>query len=150
MEDAASEIDDEEVFFEGRVVSEAHSRRERNPKIRERLIQHRKRSGSLQCDICECLPLACEFGEAMFEAHHLLPLALAAERRTTLADMALLCANCHRLIHRAIARGKRWLTIREAKGILSRIAVSKLERHAASKDSSALSQNAESVDHSRD
>jgi 5-methylcytosine-specific restriction protein A len=28
--------------------------------------------------------------------------------------MALLCANCHRMVHRAIAQEKRWLSIEEA------------------------------------
>jgi len=30
---------------------------------------------------------------------------------TRLTDLALLCANCHRLIHRVIAVRKEWVTI---------------------------------------
>ena len=116
IEGDTNEADDEE-FPEGRVITEAHSRRERNPKIRQRLVDQRRKSGRLECEICGCLPPASEFGEAIFEAHHLLPLATTVERKTKLDDMALLCANCHRLIHRAIARLKRWLNIREAKEI---------------------------------
>jgi 5-methylcytosine-specific restriction protein A len=60
------------------------------------------------------------FDEAAFEAHHLLPLALLAEgRKTKLEDVALLCANCHRLIHRAIATEGRWLTLDEARAVLA-------------------------------
>jgi 5-methylcytosine-specific restriction protein A len=35
------------------------------------------------------------------EAHHTLPLAVGAVRVTRAEDLALLCANCHRMIHRA-------------------------------------------------
>jgi 5-methylcytosine-specific restriction protein A len=109
------EEDDQEVFPEGRVVTEAHSRRERNPRLRERLLKQRRHHGTLECEICGRLSPASEFGDAIFEAHHLLPLATAKERETKLIDMALLCANCHRLVHRAIAREKRWLNIPQAK-----------------------------------
>ena len=35
------------------------------------------------------------------EVHHLLPLAMVAEERlTTLDDLAVVCSNCHRMIHR--------------------------------------------------
>ena len=117
-ESTQEEADDEEVFSEGRVVTEAHMRRERNPKLRRRLIERRGQAGLLKCEICACSAPPSKFGDAIFEAHHLLPLAAATVRKTTLSDMALLCANCHRMLHRAIAREKRWLDIREAMQIL--------------------------------
>ena len=36
----------------------------------------------------------------------------------TVSLSALLCANCHRLVHRAISREKRWLTLEECKATL--------------------------------
>lgn len=40
--------------------------------------------------------------EACIEVHHLIPLSeLTEERPTKLADLCLLCANCHRMIHRS-------------------------------------------------
>lgn len=117
--DKATGIDDEEEeFAEGRVVTEAHKRRERNPKLREKLINRRKRTGILSCEICGCTASSSEFGEAIFEAHHMLPLSAGAERKTKLKDMALLCANCHRIVHRAIAKKRRWLDMKEAKQII--------------------------------
>jgi 5-methylcytosine-specific restriction enzyme A len=118
VEEAKQELDLEEVFSEGRVVTEAHSTRERKPQLRRRLLEHHRRSGVLECGICGCSAPISELGEAIFEAHHIVPLSIAAERRTKLRDMALLCANCHRLIHRAIASEKRWLNIQEARLII--------------------------------
>jgi 5-methylcytosine-specific restriction protein A len=115
IERTDEELNDAEEFSEGRVVSEAHSRRERDPRLRQRLMEQRRKDGALECEICGCLPPASEFGEVIFEVHHLLPLAAAGERKTKLTDMALLCANCHRLIHRAIAIEKHWLSIQQAK-----------------------------------
>jgi 5-methylcytosine-specific restriction protein A len=39
--------------------------------------------------------------EGFIECHHRLQLADGDERETKLADLALLCANGHRMIHRA-------------------------------------------------
>ncbi|RQQ41635.1 hypothetical protein DF145_34655, partial [Burkholderia stagnalis] len=55
--------------------------------------------------------------EAHFEAHHIIPLSSTGIRITRLSDLALLCANCHRLLHRAIAVEKRWLTVAEGRAI---------------------------------
>lgn len=112
------EADDNEIFSEGRIVTEVHRKRERNPKLRLRLMKQRKQNGNLKCELCGCLPDDSEFGDAIFEAHHILPLAVATERETRLVDMALFCANCHRKTHRAIAREGRWLTINDVKQLL--------------------------------
>ena len=43
-----------------------------------------------------------EVDEACFEVHHHTPLgSLKKETTTTLTDLAMLCANCHRMIHRS-------------------------------------------------
>lgn len=116
VEDVKDESNDEDVFAEGKVVTETHIRRERDPKLRKRLLEERRRSGGLKCDVCGCTPTdyVPALSDAIFEAHHILPLSAGQERKTQLKDMALLCANCHRMVHRAIAHTKRWLTIDEA------------------------------------
>jgi 5-methylcytosine-specific restriction enzyme A len=108
-------------FAEGRLLTSIHVRRERSPKVRQALIAHRKESGLLACDLCHwsCGSASSAFKDAAFEAHHLVPLALLIEgRKTKLGDVALLCANCHRLIHRAISLQKRWLTLEDARQVL--------------------------------
>ncbi|WP_237355028.1 HNH endonuclease signature motif containing protein [Rhizobium phaseoli] len=56
-----------------------------------------------------------EFQEALFEAHHIRPLAETGERLTKVSDLALLCACCHRLIHKAIASTGQWLSVGDIK-----------------------------------
>jgi 5-methylcytosine-specific restriction protein A len=110
---------DEVEFSEGRVVTELHTRRERNPKLRQRLIAARRVSDKFFCEMCGCPPLSNSpiFQDAQFEAHHIVPLSHVQTAVTRLADLALVCASCHRLLHRAIAAERRWLTIAEGKKI---------------------------------
>lgn len=110
-----------EVFAEGRVITETHLRRERDPKLRARLIETRRSNSALCCEICgrENPVNAPDLADAIFEAHHIQPLAAGPERQTKLADMALLCACCHKLIHKAIAVKGKWLTIEQAKATIN-------------------------------
>jgi len=114
----AYESDDDE-FVEGKLLTETHKRRERNPGLRRKLIAIRNKQGPLICDVCgsKCHVGHPEYQEAPFEAHHLIPLSMAYSTATKLSDLALLCASCHRLVHRAIVLKKRWLTIAECKDI---------------------------------
>jgi 5-methylcytosine-specific restriction protein A len=97
--------DDEEVFPEGRLLTRMHRQRERNRRAVERKKQQVLRAtGALRCEVCgfdfEAVygPLAKPFAEC----HHRLPLAsLPAEdgRETRPRDLAVVCANCHRMLH---------------------------------------------------
>lgn len=111
-----SEVDEE--FVEGRLVTEAHKRRERNPNLRGKFLSARKKKGELTCEICERKAHPGIWGDAIFEVHHLVPLSVGEEGRTKLSDLALLCANCHRMLHRFISQEKRWLMIVDAKQLL--------------------------------
>lgn len=115
--ESAKSVPEEVEFAEGRVITELHSRREREPKLRERLLSSRRSAKRLFCEMCNApSPSSNEaLMGAHFEAHHIVPLASTGVRITRLSDMALLCANCHRLLHRAIAIEKRWLTVAEGK-----------------------------------
>src|SRR6266571_72486 len=111
------DVDLEPEFSEGRLITALHSRRERDPQIRKRLLATRRRKGPLSCDMCNCVSNSriADLEDAIFETHHLVPLSSSGERITKLEEVALLCANCHRLLHRAIATNKRWLTPEEAR-----------------------------------
>jgi 5-methylcytosine-specific restriction protein A len=94
----------EETAVEGRLLYRMHCLRERKPhlvaaKKREALL----RTGVLVCEVCG-FDFKREYGEmgiGYMECHHVVPLAEAAhERSVRLADLALVCANCHRMIHR--------------------------------------------------
>lgn len=117
------EYDDPEVdeeFDEGRTLTGIHKRKERNRKIRAKLISKRRKLGDLACDICATSGTSsnAEFREAVFEAHHIIPVSMAVVGKTKLSDMALLCANCHKMLHRIIAAKKKWVTLDEAQSLL--------------------------------
>jgi hypothetical protein len=103
---------------EGRVLIKIHLVRERN----QALVKKKKEAvlsttGALACEVCtfDFLQKYRELGRGFAECHHLTPLALLAKtRETKLEDLAIVCANCHRMLH----RGKPWKSIAQLKDIL--------------------------------
>lgn len=76
-----------------------HLQRERNRSI----VRQKKRSvSSLDCEVCG-FSFAEAYGDAArdyCEVHHLVPLSDVEYITTTrMADLAVLCANCHRVVH---------------------------------------------------
>jgi hypothetical protein len=64
----------------------------------------RERHGHLRCEACGLseASLPSDIGEACFEVHHAVALASRqTPQLTRIDDLALVCANCHRMIHRA-------------------------------------------------
>jgi 5-methylcytosine-specific restriction enzyme A len=111
---------EEEIYYEGNIVFTLHKKRERNRQLRKKLIKQRSEVG-LSCEICGLKKphLSQPIQESLFEAHHTIPLAEAEEQRTTrLRDLALLCACCHRAIHKIICYERRWFGVLEAKTYL--------------------------------
>ena len=106
-------------FAEGQLVTVLHLCRERSADLRKRYIRRLRNSGlSLKCELCRLTGNPDDsLHLSVFEVHHLVPVS-AGPRRTRLRDVALLCANCHRLIHRAITMEKRWLGLDEARRLL--------------------------------
>jgi len=103
----------EEEFHEGRMIFTLHKNRERSKSLRKNLL---KKNSKLCCEICNFSreELSRELQESLFEAHHIIPLSAAEVSKTRVADMALLCACCHRAIHKLISLNKRWIGIAEA------------------------------------
>jgi 5-methylcytosine-specific restriction protein A len=102
-------IEEDFEFGEGRVLTKLHRQRERGSGVRKAVLKARRKAGSLRCDCCSTRGLAGDAEAAIFDVHHLVPLSHMSERVTRLADVCLLCANCHRAIHRAIAESGRWI-----------------------------------------
>ncbi|MFN7106998.1 MAG: HNH endonuclease [Brevundimonas sp.] len=115
-----SPVDESEdvEFYEGRLLTQRHLRRERSSGLRRALLK--KRVDTLSCDICSetHATLPPELRASAFEGHHVIPIAFAGEGPTRLSDVALTCATCHRLLHRLISIRRRWVGIAEAKAVI--------------------------------
>lgn len=99
------DIDMLQPSVEGRVLQVSHLRRERNPKLVTQLKDLRfDANGFLDCEVCafDYERSYGERGHKFMEAHHKKPLSsLKPEGEKIRAeDYALICANCHRMIHR--------------------------------------------------
>lgn len=111
-------LPDEETFIEGQFMTTRHRKRER--RLRQKLLKQ-KGDDQLSCEICRFSPplLERELRESFFEAHHIRPLSdFKGVTNTRVSDMSLLCASCHRYLHKFIALKKRWVSINEAQACL--------------------------------
>ena len=88
---------------EGRVVERLVKVAERNPKLRKAKIQQsRQERGTIACEICDFdfERAYGQLGEGYIHVHHRVPLHFTREIENKLADLILVCANCHVMIHR--------------------------------------------------
>ena len=116
-------IPDDEAFVEGKIITEMHKRKERNPNLRKEIVSERKKKNMVFCDICGRKPyFDSSIDEcAFFECHHIVPLAQTGGLvKTRKEDIAFLCSNCHRAIHKKIAKEKKWFTPDEMKQFLKK------------------------------
>jgi len=91
-----------ESEMEGRYLLRWHAYRERNPALRRRKISSVLASGgSLACEVCsfDFSQTYGERGQGYIECHHVEPLHVGGEGPRSIRDLALLCSNCHRMIH---------------------------------------------------
>ncbi|TCN32488.1 5-methylcytosine-specific restriction protein A [Sinorhizobium americanum] len=112
------EVPEDEIFIEGHVITASHRSRDR--RLRRRLLD-KCGDERLVCEVCDFSPppLTRPLRESFFEAHHSVPLADAAGQTSTrVGDMVLLCAGCHRFIHKLISWRKRWIGVHEARSLL--------------------------------
>lgn len=98
--------DDLTMVKEGTVIYKLHKYYERNSKINnQKKFLHLKRYGQLDCEACDFdfHKTYGNLGKGYIECHHTTPLyQIGGESITTLDDLALVCSNCHRMIHRDI------------------------------------------------
>ena len=97
-------LEEDEGFLEGRVLERLHKRRERNRALIDKKLRLMRKQGE---------PLACEacgfdfgaaygsLGQGFIEFHHRRPLSETGMVKTRPEDLAPMCANCHRMIHRS-------------------------------------------------
>jgi 5-methylcytosine-specific restriction protein A len=94
---------------EGRLLIRRHVVYERDRSLRQRKLDQARQDGRpIACEACgfDFAEVYGDRGAGYIECHHIVPLHETGLARRRLSDLALLCANCHRMIH---ARSP-WLT----------------------------------------
>ncbi|MFJ8791126.1 HNH endonuclease [Streptomyces sp. NPDC102462] len=108
------EVDNDGVAaaIEGRLLVRRALARERDPKLRRAKIKKVQALGRpLVCEVCgfDFARAYGDLGEGYIEVHHVTPLFVSGAKETKLADLACLCANCHRMCHKS-RPGESWRT----------------------------------------
>jgi HNH endonuclease/EVE domain len=89
--------------MEGDKKLASHRRRERSRFLVAKKLRITRLQGPIRCEVCflsEDGKYPPEFSSRIFEVHHLQPLSESdTPVKTTLQDLAIVCANCHRAIH---------------------------------------------------
>lgn len=104
---------------EGRLLTRVHLVRERSRNI----VSAKKASalatdGSLSCEGCgfDFADAYGDRGKGYVECHHKVPVSqLRKSSRTMLNDLALVCSNCHRMIHRRAP----WLSVEQLQALVA-------------------------------
>lgn len=109
---------DDEDAPEGRVLLREHRIRERRREIvKKKKAQALKQFGVLRCEVCGLSfeEIYGKIGQGYIECHHRVPLSqLAPGTHTRPEDLALVCANCHRMLH----AGGRVRTVEELRQVV--------------------------------
>lgn len=109
---------EEEEGDEGRILTRIHRYRERDGGLVQRKKeQFQKTNGHLTCEVCgfNFSRLYGRRGDGFIECHHTKPVSeLKPNEKTKVSELALVCSNCHRMVHRQ----KPWLSIDELKSLL--------------------------------
>jgi 5-methylcytosine-specific restriction protein A len=103
--DFSNNTSTDDEFPEGRLVERKHKSRERNQALvsaaKEAFLTN---NATLHCEICG-FDFETKYGErgiGFIEAHHTVPVSdMAPGQKTQLEDIALVCSNCHRMLHRS-------------------------------------------------
>jgi len=84
---------------EGKQQLVSHIVKERNRKIVNEKKQQAIKNNNLKCEVCS-FSFSATYANDFIECHHIIPIGQAGIRETRLEDLALVCANCHRMLHK--------------------------------------------------
>ncbi|GAB4190985.1 MAG: hypothetical protein OHK0022_04290 [Roseiflexaceae bacterium] len=100
LEAYIAEENDEEIFLEGGQGLRYSRYYERNPKLREAAVTYH----GTTCMVCgfNFEQFYGTHGTGYIEVHHIYPISALLQQTSVdpRTDMAVVCANCHRMIHR--------------------------------------------------
>lgn len=101
-----------------RVLLRQHKIRERNRSlVAKKKASVMAKEGCLKCEVCgfDFQQTYGQLGEGFIECHHKVPISQFPGQKTRLKDLALVCANCLRMLH----RGGESLTAVQLKSLLA-------------------------------
>ncbi len=103
--------DESKVFEEGAKKYALHLIKERDSRVSQLAKKNRwKEVGFFACDVCgfDFHKAYGKQGYRYIEAHHTFPVSeLKRGQKTKLEDIALVCSNCHRMLHKR----RPWITM---------------------------------------
>jgi hypothetical protein len=109
-----------EGFPEGKMVERLHKTKERNRKVIELAKSNfKKKHGKLFCQVCEFdfTSTYGDLGSDFIEGHHTVWVSdMPTDYKTKPEEIAMLCANCHRMVHRR----RPWLTMENLALVLAK------------------------------
>nr|MBK9652825.1 HNH endonuclease [Bacteroidota bacterium] len=112
------ELTDE--FPEGKIVERTHKARERNTQVVILAKENfKKQNGKLYCQVCgfDFEKTYGSIGVNFIEGHHTIAVSeMKEEHKTKVEDIAMLCANCHRMVHKK----RPWLTMKDLNKLVNR------------------------------
>jgi 5-methylcytosine-specific restriction enzyme A len=112
--------EDEDEGEEGQILSRTHRYRERDKSlVQKKKAQFIGNHQRLSCEVCgfDFEKAYGSRGADFIECHHTKPVSsLEAGEKTKLSELALVCSNCHRMIHRK----KPWLSLSELQLLIAK------------------------------
>lgn len=106
-------------FPEGKEIERKHKLRERNQAvIKSAKDLFKRKNVKLYCQVCgfDFHATYGEIGIDFIEGHHTIPISeLKGEVITKVKDVALVCSNCHRMLHRK----RPWLKMEDLKKLIN-------------------------------
>lgn len=110
------ELDKDFETKEGKLLFRNHRIRERDSSISHKKKMIALSEGKYNCEVCD-FSYQDFYGQDYIECHHKIPIRLG-ERVTKLEDLALVCSNCHRMLHRKI--NGEYLSINKLKELIKK------------------------------
>lgn len=107
-------------FPEGKEIEKIHKSRERNSQVIQIAKSiFKQRNGKLFCQICgfDFEKVYGEVGKDFIEGHHTIAVSdMKLDHKTRPEEIALLCSNCHRMVHKK----RPWLSLNDLNNLLKK------------------------------
>ncbi len=78
-----------------------HLAYERDRRLTNLRKEYARQKGNLHCEAC-AFDFKTIYGQDFIECHHIIPIASSGPKENRLEDLALVCSNCHRMLHRKV------------------------------------------------